>query len=78
MRFSQAYDGYKWKQENYFLRQIDRRQGYAIGFAVYGEDNAERGFVADNYKLSYLYRANVYRKWLYVGLKKIITQLHQE
>jgi hypothetical protein len=72
VRFSQAYDGYKWKQENYFLRQIDRRQGYAIGFSVYGEDNAERGFVADNYKLSYLYRANVYRKWLYVEVEPFL------
>ena len=78
VRFSQAFDGYKWKQANYFLRQIDRRQGYAIGFAIHGEKNATRGFVADNYKLSYLYRANVYRKWLYFEVEPFLEWPEEE
>jgi len=72
VRFSQAFDGYKWKQANYFLRKIDRRQASAIGFVIYGEKNARRGFVADNYKLSYLYRANIYRKWLYFEVEPFL------
>jgi len=72
VRFSHAFDGYKWKQENYFLRQIDRRQASAIGFVIHGENNAQRGFVADNYKLSYLYRANAYRKWLFFEIEPFL------
>lgn len=72
VKFSQAFDGYNWKQANYFLRQIDKRQAYAIGFVTHGEKNARRGFVADNYKLSYLYRANAYRKWLYVEVEPFL------
>lgn len=72
VKFSQAFDGYNWKQENYFLRQIDRRQASAIGFVIHGENNAKRGFVADNYKLSYLYRANAYRKWLFFEVEPFL------
>ncbi|MCI2285686.1 hypothetical protein L3081_22780 [Colwellia sp. MSW7] len=72
VRFSQAFEGYKWKHESYFLRQIDRRQASAIGFVIQGENNAKRGFVADNYKLSYLYRANAYRKWLFFEVEPFL------
>jgi len=72
VRFSQAFDGYNWKQKNYFLRQINRRQAYAIGFVIYGEKNSQRGFVADNYNLSYLYRVNAYRKWLYFEIEPFL------
>jgi hypothetical protein len=70
--FSQAYDGYNWKQANYLLHQIDRRQASAIGFVIHGEKNASRGFVADNYTLSYLYRVNAYRKWLYFEVEPFV------
>ena len=72
VKFSQSFDGYNWKQANYFLRQIDRRQASAIGFVIHGEKNAGRGFVADNYRLSYLYRANVYRKWIYFEVEPFL------
>jgi len=72
VRFSQAFEGYNWKQTNYFLRQVNRRQAYAIGLITYGEKNASRGFVADNYNLSYLYRVNAYRKWLYFEIEPFL------
>ncbi len=78
VRFSQAYEGYNWKQANYFLGQIDRRQAYAIGFVTYGEKNSKRGFVADNYKLTYLYRANAYRKWLYFEVEPFLEWSEQD
>ena len=78
MRFSQAFDGYRWSQQNYLLRQIDRRQASAIGFVIQGEDNNDRGFVADNYKLSYLYRANAYRKWLFFEIEPFLEWPEKE
>lgn len=78
VRFSQAFDGYRWSQQNYLLRQIDRRQASAIGFVIQGEDNNDRGFVADNYKLSYLYRANAYRKWLFFEIEPFLEWPEKE
>lgn len=76
--FSQAYDGYNWKQANYLLRQIDRRQASAIGIVIHGEKNSSRGFVADNYTLSYLYRVNAYRKWLYFEVEPFVEWPEEE
>ena len=39
---------------------------------MHGEKNAGRGCVADNYRLSYLYRANVYRKWIYFEVEPFL------
>lgn len=64
-RGSQAYSGIKWKHGMYKLNQIDSTTASLFGLQVEGVRNSDRGFVIDKYTLSYRYRFNAYKKWLF-------------
>ncbi len=72
IKFSDGFEGNRWQNSLNYLRQIDRRRASAIRFSTYGEDNAGRGFLVDNYRFSYLYRMNAYRKWLYFEIEPFL------
>lgn len=65
VKHSEAFDGRRWKNGYYYLHQIDRRRANVVAIVAEGEDGAGRGFVVNNYTLSFRYRINAYRKWLY-------------
>ncbi|TRX55096.1 hypothetical protein [Thalassomonas sp. M1454] len=65
MTFSERYEGHRWRNTYSYLHQIDRFRATALSVSINGEDNGDRGFVVDNYAVSFRYRVNAYRKWLY-------------
>lgn len=72
LTFSERYKGHRWRNGYNYLHQLDRFRATALSVVVNGEDNGDRGFVVDNYTLSFRYRVNAYRKWLYFELEPFI------
>jgi hypothetical protein len=72
IRTSEAFNGYRWRNGYYYLQQLDRYRATALGFVVNGEDNGDNGYQVDNYTLSYRYRVNTYRRWLYFEIEPFI------
>ena len=72
VKYSEAFDGHRWKNGYYYLHQIDRRRANVVAIVAEGENGADRGFVVDNYTLSFRYRVNAYRKWLYFEIEPFI------
>lgn len=62
---SQDYKGIRWKHGVYRLKQLGINRASIIGFKVQGLRNNQRGFDVDKYTLSYRYRFNAVRKWLF-------------
>jgi hypothetical protein len=62
---SQAHQGLRWKHGLYRLKQLGTNRASIIGFKVQGVRNNQRGFDVDKYTLSYRYRFNAVRKWLF-------------
>lgn len=71
-RGSQSYSGVRWKHGFYKLNQIDTTTASLVGLQVEGERNGERGFVVDKYTLSYRYRFNAYKEWLYFEVEPFL------
>lgn len=72
MTFSERFAGHRWRNGYSYLHQLDRFRATALSVVVNGEDNGDRGFVVHNYALSFRYRVNAYRKWLYFELEPFI------
>ncbi len=72
IRTSEAFNGYRWRNGYYYLKQLDRYTATALGVVVKGEDNGDKGFEVENYTLSYRYRVNTYRRWLYFEIEPFI------
>ncbi|XQW85079.1 hypothetical protein ACOYR1_18445 [Thalassotalea piscium] len=71
-RISQSFSGIRWKHGLYQLNQIDRTTASLFGLQVEGERNGDRGFIIDKYTLSYRYRFNAYKDWLYFEVEPFI------
>lgn len=72
IRTSEAFDGYRWRNGYYYLQQHDRYTATALGFVIKGEDNGDKGYEVENYTLSYRYRVNTYRRWLYFEIEPFV------
>jgi len=65
IRGSAAFSGIRWKHGFYRLDQFDAKTASITGLQVEGVRNGVDGFQVDKYTLSYRYRFNAVRKWLY-------------
>jgi hypothetical protein len=72
IRGSEAFSGIRWKHGFYELKQLDQHSASIIGIQVEGERNGDRGFIIDNYTLSYRYRFNAIRDWIFFELEPFL------
>ncbi|WDD99028.1 hypothetical protein [Thalassomonas actiniarum] len=72
IRGSESYSGIRWKHGFYHLQQIANDRAAVLGLLVEGERNGENGFLIDNYTLSYRYRFNALREWLFFDIEPFI------
>lgn len=69
---SESYSGIRWKHGIYKLNYLDQTTASVISLQVEGERNGERGYVVDNYAVSYRYRFNAYKKWLFFEVEPFL------
>ncbi|WP_426369494.1 hypothetical protein [Pseudocolwellia sp. HL-MZ7] len=69
---SQSFSGIRWKHGFYRLKHLDAYTASVTSFQVEGERNGERDFVVDNYTVSYRYRFNAYKKWLFFEVEPFL------
>jgi len=72
IRGSEAYSGIRWKHGFYRLFQFDAKTASITGLQVEGVRNGTDNFQVDKYTLSYRYRFNALRKWLYFEVEPFI------
>lgn len=78
IRGSKSFSGIRWKHGFYKLSQLEQNAAAIIGLKVEGERNGDRGFVIDNYTLSYRYRFNALKSWLYFEVEPFLEWIEQE
>lgn len=72
IRGSESFSGIRWKHGFYKLKQLDHNAATVFGFQVEGKRNAESSFIIDNYTLSYRYRFNAVKKWLFFEIEPFL------
>ncbi|WP_353518440.1 hypothetical protein [Thalassotalea sp. SU-HH00458] len=78
IRGSEAFSGIRWKHSFYKLTQLEQNAATILGLKVEGERNGENGFLIDNYTLSYRYRFNAIKSWLYFEVEPFLEWSEQE
>ncbi|WP_286263594.1 hypothetical protein [Thalassotalea atypica] len=69
IRGSESFSGIRWKHGLFHLKQFSLSDAGALGLVVEGERNGDRGFIIDKYTLSYRYRFNAYKEWLFFDVE---------
>lgn len=72
IRGSESFSGIRWKHGIYQLKHFNDKTASITSFQVEGERNGARGFIVDNYTLSYRYRFNAYKKWLFFEIEPFL------
>ncbi|QOL26319.1 hypothetical protein LP316_03165 [Thalassotalea sp. LPB0316] len=72
IRGSESFSGIRWKHGLYYLRHISDKEASVFGFLVEGERNGENGFLIENHTLSYRYRFNAIKKWLFFEIEPFV------
>ncbi len=72
IRGSEDFSGAKWKHGFYQLKQLGSKRASIWGLKVQGVRNSERGYDVDKYTLSYRYRFNALRKWLFFEVEPFL------
>lgn len=72
IRGSESFSGIRWKHGFYHLKQLEQNAAAIAGIQVEGERNGEDGFIIDKYTLSYRYRFNAIRKWLFFEVEPFL------
>lgn len=72
IRGSESFSGIRWKHGLYHLEQFSLLDAGMLGLVVEGERNGEHGFIVDKYTLSYRYRFNAYRSWLFFDIEPFL------
>jgi len=78
IRGSAAFSGIRWKHGFYKLDQINHTTASVLSLQAEGERNGARGFVIDKYTLSYRYRFNALRDWLFFEIEPFVEFPEQE
>jgi len=78
VRGSESFSGLRWKHGFYHLNQIDTKTAAIWTFQVQGERNGDRGFVTDEYLLSYRYRFNAVKEWLFFEVEPFLEFPEEE
>ena len=77
-RNSEAYTGQRWRSGLYHLHRLDRFRATSLGLVVRGESRGERGFLIESYTLSFRYRVNAYRNWLFFEAEPFVEWPEEE
>ncbi|MBL4908421.1 MAG: hypothetical protein JKX78_00095 [Alteromonadaceae bacterium] len=72
IRASESFKGEKWKYGLYHLRQLDNKRAALIGLVAQGRYASSNGNFTEKYNLSYRYRFNALRSWLYFEVEPFI------
>ena len=72
VRGSETYRGIRWKHGFYKLKQLEQDAASIIGLQIEGKRNDTDGFVTDKYTLSYRYRFNALRSWLFFEVEPFL------
>ena len=78
VRGSEAFSGIRWKHGFYKLTQLEQNAATILALKVEGERNGENGFLIDNYTLSYRYRFNALKSWLFFEVEPFLEWTEQE
>ncbi|MFD2165756.1 hypothetical protein ACFSJY_05715 [Thalassotalea euphylliae] len=78
IRGSEDFSGIRWKHGFYHLHQFSLLEAGALGLVVQGERNGDEGFLIDKYTLSYRYRFNAIKKWLYFEVEPFLEWPEEE
>ena len=72
VRGSESFSGIRWKHGLYHLRHISDKEASVLGLQVEGERNGDNGFLVENYTLSYRYRFNAIKEWLFFEIEPFL------
>jgi len=72
VRGSESFSGLRWKHGFYNLTQLQSNSATIAGLQIEGERNGENGFIIDKYTLSYRYRFNAIRSWLFFEVEPFV------
>ncbi|WP_206486024.1 hypothetical protein [Thalassotalea sp. G2M2-11] len=78
VRVSQSFSGLRWKHGFYRLKQLQQNAASITALQVQGERNGERGFIIDKYTLSYRYRFNALKTWLFFEVEPFLEWPEEE
>ena len=78
IRGSASFSGIRWKHGFYRLKQLEQNTASIIGLQVEGERNGQKGFIVDKYTLSYRYRFNAIKSWLFFEIEPFIEWTEKE
>lgn len=73
---SEKEKGIRWKNGYYHLNHLTDEQASVVGFLIEGEHNGVNGTLVDKYTLSYRYRFNAFKKWVFVEIEPFIEFPH--
>ena len=71
-RGSESFSGMRWKSGFYRLKHLDDTTASVTSLQVEGEVNSDKGSMISNYTLSYRYRFNAFKKWLYFEVEPFL------
>jgi hypothetical protein len=69
---SESFSGIRWKHGLYKLKHLNDQTASVTSFQIEGERNGARNFVVDSYTLSYRYRFNAYKKWIFFEIEPFL------
>jgi len=72
IRGSESFNGIRWKHGFYKLKQLNEKSASIFGLQVEGERNGDQDFLIEKYTLTYRYRFNALRDWIFFEIEPFI------
>lgn len=72
MRGSESFSGMRWRNGFYKLSQINENTASILGLQIEGEQRAKTGFTIEKYTLSYRYRFNAVKEWIFFEVEPFL------
>jgi len=72
IRGSESFSGIRWKHGFYKLKQLEKNAASILGIKIEGERNGDQGFIVDKYTLTYRYRFNAVKSWLFFEIEPFL------
>lgn len=78
VRASESFSGLRWKHGFYRLTQLQEDSASITALQIQGERNGDSGFIVDKYTLSYRYRFNALKSWLFFEIEPFLEWPEEE
>jgi len=72
IRASESFKGQKWKYGLYYLMQLGNQKAAVFGLVTHGKHDSDKGSFIDKYTLSYRYRFNALKRWLFFEVEPFV------